>query len=89
MKQEIRQKLEAIIRAEVDNAPYKYRDVRAMYLYGITPYKDMSEEEINEMFEDMELEITPEDKEWATYEIDGVITEKDIIRDNNGDEIEQ
>jgi len=68
--QEQKEKLEAVIRAEVDNMPYKYRDVRSMLYHGITPFKELSNEEIEEMFEDMELEITDQDREWATYELE-------------------
>lgn len=68
MNELTKQKLEAIIRSEIDNQPYKYRDVRAMYYHGITPYKEWSEQEINEYFDENELEITEQDKEWADYQ---------------------
>jgi hypothetical protein len=67
MNKETREKLEAIIRTEVENMPWKFRDVRAMYWYGITPYQEMTEEEINETFTEMELEVTDQDREWANY----------------------
>jgi len=67
MKKLTRQKIEAIMRAETENPPYKYRDVRAMYWYGITPYKDLPEDEVDQIFADLELEILPEDEEWAEY----------------------
>ena len=65
MKKLTKQKLEAVIRADIENMPYKYRDLHAMFMGGIGAYKDFSEEEVNELFEDLELEITDEDKEWA------------------------
>lgn len=69
MDQETREKLEAIIRNDSESLPYKYRDARDMYLYGIKPYKDLSKEEIDGIFRDLELEVTDEDKEWASYPI--------------------
>ena len=68
MTQENKQKLEAIIRANVESMPSKYRDARGMFYHGIKPYKDLSEEEIDETFEELELEITQDDIEWASYQ---------------------
>ena len=63
------EKLEAIVRADVENMPYKYRDLRYMFYEGVTPYRDLSEEEINETFKEMELKVTKEDREWVDYEL--------------------
>lgn len=68
MKRELLEKLEAIIRYDVENMPYKYRDLHRIFYEGIMPYKEMSEDEIEETFKDYELEITDQDKEWADYD---------------------
>lgn len=76
MKTITMQKLEAIIRFDIDNMPYKFRDLHDMYFNGITPYKELSEEEINETFKDLELKITEQDKEWAEYDKEVLLTIK-------------
>ncbi len=70
MDKETREKLEALIRCDVENMPYKYRDLRAMFLYGIGAYKDMTKEEIDDQFQEFGLEVTDEDREWASYELE-------------------
>lgn len=69
MKKDTRERLEAIIREDSENMPYKYRDIRSMFIHGIIPYKEWSEAEINEHFTTMEYKVTEEDKEWATYDL--------------------
>ena len=59
------EKLEAIIRYDIENMPYKFRDLHYMLYEGIKPYKNMDKVEIDETFEELELTITKEDKEWA------------------------
>jgi hypothetical protein len=67
MKQETKQKLEAIIRYDIEGLPYKFRDLHAMFWSGLPAYKDFTEAEIDELFKDCELEITEQDIEWATF----------------------
>jgi hypothetical protein len=62
-----KQKLEALIRFDIEGMPYKYRELHEMFFGGIPAYKDFDKEEIDEMFRDYELKITEEDKEWAKY----------------------
>ena len=62
-----KQKLEAIIRHDIENMPYKFRELHTMFFDGIGAYKNFSKEEINEIFDDLELEITEQDIEWAKY----------------------
>lgn len=62
-----KQKLEAIIRFDIENMPYKYRELHYMFFNGIKAYKDFSRKEIDESFKELELKITKEDKEWAEY----------------------
>jgi len=71
MKRTLKQqeKLEALMRVDIENMPYKYRDIRAMFYGGIGAYKDISNEEIDEQIKDLEIEISEEDKEWASYQI--------------------
>ena len=77
MDLETREKLEALIRCDIENMPYKFRDLHAMYFYGMSGYKDMSKEEIDEQFADFELEITEQDREWASY------MEKELVDNSN------
>ncbi len=65
MTTEQKQKLEAIIRNDIENLPYKYRELREMLLTGILPYTKMTIEEIEGTFSELELEITDQDKEWV------------------------
>jgi len=67
MKTITKQKLEAIIRTDIENMPYKFRDLHYMFFNGITSYKELSEEEINHTFREYGMDITEEDKEWATF----------------------
>jgi hypothetical protein len=60
-----REKLEACIRNDIENMPYKYRDLRDMFYGGMSAYKDWSGSEIEEYFNDYELEVTDDDKDWA------------------------
>ena len=69
MTTQTREKLEAIIRADVENMPYKYREMRDMLLHGVLPYKDMKKKEIDELFEHLELKVEKEDTLWAKYKI--------------------
>lgn len=62
-----KEKLEALIRFDIENMPYKFRDLHDMFFGGIPAYKDFTGKEINESFKEYELEITEEDKEWATF----------------------
>lgn len=57
--------LEAVIRADIESMPYKFRDLREMFYGGIGAYKDISNEEVETLFEEMELEITEQDQEYA------------------------
>ena len=61
----MKEKLEALIRFDIENMPYKFRDLHHMFYYGMPAYKDFSEQEINDSFAEYELEITEQDKEWA------------------------
>ena len=70
MTKQTRERLEAIIRFDAENQPYKYRDIRASLLLGRKPYLDLTEEEINDTFTEFELEITEQDREWASYDIE-------------------
>ena len=69
MKKETREKLEAIVEHDIENTPYKYRDLRHMYMYGINSYKDMSKLEIDDVFSELELKVTVDHKKWATYDL--------------------
>jgi len=62
-----KQKLEAIIRADVDNIPWKFRDLHSLFFDGILPYKNLSKDEIEQTFLDLGLVITEQDIEWSTY----------------------
>ena len=66
MEKEIREKLEAIIEHDIENMPYKYRDLRGMFMFGMN-YKDMSKQEIDDTFLYLELKVSDQAKEWATY----------------------
>jgi hypothetical protein len=68
MKQETREKLEAIIRNDIEGMSLKYRDLRAMHMYSMK-YKDMTEEEIENLFSEFELQVNADDIEWSQTEI--------------------
>jgi len=61
-----REKLEAIIENEIENMPWKYRDLRNMFLYSMK-YNEMTKEEIDDQFEENGLPVSPNAKEWATF----------------------
>jgi hypothetical protein len=60
-------KRETVMRYEAENEPYKYRDIRERLLNGYVGYKDISDEEINEIFTELDCLINEDDIEWATY----------------------
>ena len=68
MKQETREKLAAIIRNYIEGMSLKYRDLRAMHMYSMK-YKDMTEEEIENLFSEFELQVNADDIEWSQTEI--------------------